>query len=72
MKKYNHLKPHLEKLATRHVISEETLEDIQTIMARYAYQAMTSPGVAKEAKKVLQDHFVECIRRHNETHCIEI
>ena len=72
MKHYQHLRPHLEKLTARHDLGEALLEEIQTIMARYAYAAMTSPGVGKEAKKVLQDHFVKCIQHHNESNCLEI
>jgi hypothetical protein len=72
MNHYRHLKSQLEKLTAKHELSEAALEEIQAVMARYAMQAMTTPAVAKEAKKVLQDHFVKFLQKHKESQTIEI
>jgi hypothetical protein len=72
MNHYRHLKSQLEKLTAKHELSEAALEEIQAVMARYAMQAMTTPAVAKEAKKVLQDHFVKFLLKHKESQTIEI
>lgn len=72
MNHYKHLKSQLEKFTAKHQVSEEMLEEIQTVMARYAVQAITTPAVAKEAKKVLQNCFAKLLERYLESDTIEV
>lgn len=72
MNNYKYLTSQLEKLTAKHDLSEAALEEIQAVTARYALQAMATPAVAKEAKNVLQDHFVKFLQKHKESQTIEI